>query len=225
MYFLRYLSLTAGLITWPFWWTRSCRRGRPGPRFIFMTFTLPDGRIWTETENISMTTNISMVTTDLSMNTEWNSNSILREPLDTTAPLWFIHTCCLRDCNQDRDEWVVWFYVKPFTLGGHVNLTWTWTLLHTAWREGLGDGGSAGWILPEPCCTLPGGRDLMMEALVGESYLDPAAHCLEGGTWWWRLWLGTWTSPDAPLAPVPSTMQSSIFDFTRSRSLSRTFLY
>ena len=35
----------------------------------------------------------------------------------------------------------------------------TWTLLHTAWR------------------------DFMREALVGESYLDPAAHYLEGGTW------------------------------------------
>ena len=56
MYFLRYLSFTAGLITWPFWWTRSWRRGRPGPRFILMTFTLPDGRIWTETHNISMVT-------------------------------------------------------------------------------------------------------------------------------------------------------------------------
>ena len=36
---------------------------------------------------------------------------------------------------------------------------------------------------PDPAAHCPGGRDLVMEALVGESYPDPAAHCLEGGTW------------------------------------------
>ena len=35
--------------------------------------------------------------------------------------LWYNHTGCLQDWDgdQDMDEWVVWFYVEPFTL--HLN--------------------------------------------------------------------------------------------------------
>ena len=34
--------------------------------------------------------------------------------------LWFNHTGCLQDRDRDQDrEWVVWFYVEPFTL--HLN--------------------------------------------------------------------------------------------------------
>ena len=37
--------------------------------------------------------------------------------------LWFNHAGCIQNPNSDRDqdmvEWVVWFYVEPFTL--HLN--------------------------------------------------------------------------------------------------------
>ena len=33
--------------------------------------------------------------------------------------LWYFHTGCLRDWHRDKGEWVVCFYVEPFTL--HLN--------------------------------------------------------------------------------------------------------
>ena len=51
-YLFLYLLLMTGLITWPFWCTRSWSRGLPGPRFILITFTLPDCSMCATTQSL-----------------------------------------------------------------------------------------------------------------------------------------------------------------------------